>query len=185
MSPYCPQENKPTVRCQTSFTLPTQYASSKDILETFPEKGDKCGYCGAQFDKQPPDEAPYRVSDRTDFTAEVSKEVKFYECKGEFLITSATFANKNPWVVPLTIEGLHLPQINKLPLTISLYNQKYQLGGCSINTGAHFTAIVMWHGRPYLYDGLQPTKMLRFVPYHLDMEFVNCLGSYAYYFIAK
>ena len=45
--------------------------------------------------KKKHEEASYRVSD---FTAEVSKEVKFFECKGEFLITSATFANKNPWV---------------------------------------------------------------------------------------
>ena len=159
------------------------YSSSKDIIETFPEEGGRCGYCGAQFGERPPDEAVYAVNDHTDFTAKCLKQVKFYECKGEFLIISATFATKKPWVVPLNIKALNLQQINKLPLNISLYNQKFQLGGCTINTGAHFTSIIMWHGRPYLYDGLQPTKTLHFVPYYPDMKFTDCLGSYVFYFI--
>jgi len=148
MSSHCPQKNKPTICCQTSFTLPALYSSSKDIRETFPEDGDRCGYCGAQFDERPLDEAVYAVNDRTDFRAKCLKQVKFYECKGEFLIISATFATKKPWVVLLNIEALNLQQINKLSLTISLYNQKLQLGGCTINTGAHFTSIIMWHVGP-------------------------------------
>ena len=85
-------------------------------------------------------------------------------------------------------EALSLSLINKLLLTISLYKQRYQLSGCTINvnTRTHFVAIIMWHGRPYFYDGMQPTKKLRFVPYCPDsMKFTSHLlqGSYAYYFI--
>ena len=80
--------------------------------------------CGS-VDERSPDEAPYAVNHSTDFTAKVSKRVKLYECKRNLLITSAKFANKKPWIVPLNIEGLNLQQINKLPMTISLYNQIY------------------------------------------------------------
>ena len=48
-------------------------------------------------------------------------------------------------------------------------NYHYQLGGCSVNTGEHFAAIVMWHGKPYSYDGLKPIKSLRFKEYYPDM----------------
>ena len=53
--------------------------------------------------------------------------------------------------------------------------------------GEHFVGIVLWHGRSYLYDGLKPTKNLRFTKYHPEMiikSFNNCKGSYAYYFIS-
>jgi len=86
--------------------------------------------------------------------------VQFYECRGNFQVLSATFISKSPWFIPINIEGVNPAQINELPLSISLYNCHYHLGGCSINTGEHFAAIVMWHGKPYLYDGLKPTKSL-------------------------
>ena len=91
-------------------------------MESSQKKGiDQCGYCGSQFHEQPPDKAPYAVNGRIDVTANTSKH---YECKGEFVM-SAAFHNKKPWVIPINIKALCLPLINKLPLTISLYKQKY------------------------------------------------------------
>ena len=90
--------NNPSIRYQTSFSLPAMHSSSKDILGIFPEEGDRCGYCGSQFHEQHPDKAPYVVNDHIDVTANTSKCMKFYECKGEFLVMSAAFTNMKPWV---------------------------------------------------------------------------------------
>ena len=136
------------------------------------------------FTKKPPKEAPQALSDR--ITSESKKQLQFYECRGTFQVVSAMFISKSPWLIPISIEGVNPAQINELPLSISLHNSRYHLGGCSVNTGEHFAAIVMWHGRPYLYDGLKPIQNLRFTKYQPDMimkSLKNCKGSYAYYFI--
>ena len=131
-----------------------------------------------------PKDAPHGVSDRIDVTSK--KRLQFVECRENFRVISASFVSKTPWIIPISIEGFNHAQINKLPLCISLYGSIYQLGGCSLNTGEHFVAVIMWHGRPFLYDGLK-TKNLRFVKYHPErtmMFFNNCKGSHAYYFIS-
>ena len=91
------------------------------------------------------------MNDCINVIAKDSKRVKFYKCKGQYAIILAAFTNKKPWNIPLNIEVHNLQQINKLPLTISFSDKKYQLGGCIINTGILFTAIIVWHGRPYVF----------------------------------
>ena len=185
-SPYCPSNNTVTVCYQTTFSVPLSSSDKlKDINTIFPLPGDIIGYCGSEFNKNPPKEAPHAVSDRIDVTSK--KRLQFIECRGNFRVTSASFTSKAPWLIPISIEGFNLAQVNELPLCISLYGSTYQLGGCSLNIGEHFVAVIMWHGRPYLYDGLKPTKSLRFVKYHPEKtmkSFNNCKGSHAYYFIS-
>ena len=187
-SPHCPSNNIVTERYQTTFSLPSSLSGNfKDINTIFPLPGDIIGYCSSEFNKSPPKEAPHAVTDRIDVISK--KRSQFFECRGNFRVTSASFISEAPWLIPISIEEFNLTQINDLPLCISVYGSVYQLGGCSLNTGEHFEAIIMWHGRPYLYDGLKPTKSLRFVKYQPEKTMRsfnnnNYKGSYAYYFIS-
>ena len=141
-SPYCPSNNTVTVRYQTTFSVPLSSSDKlKDINTIFPLPGDIIGYCGSEFNKNPPKEVPHAVSDRIDVTSK--KRLQFIECRGNFRVTSASFTRKAPWLIPISIEGFNLAQVNELPLCISLYGSTYQLGGCSLNIGEHFVAVIM------------------------------------------
>ena len=62
-SPYSPSNNTVTVHYQTTFSVSRLY---KDINTIFPLPGDINGYCGSEFNKNPPTEAPHAASDRID-----------------------------------------------------------------------------------------------------------------------
>lgn len=181
-SSYCPNKNRTMTRYQTTFSVPKSFSSSKDIQQAFPLSGVNIGYCGSQFSEKPPKEAPHGLTDHIDMS-QTKKRVEFYECKGKLQIVSTAFISKKPWIIPVNIEPIDLTHIKTLPLSLSIYNHQYKLGGCSINVGEHFVAIIMWHGRPYIYDGLKHSKAMRFMKCYPDMDFSNCTGSYAYYFV--
>ena len=128
------------MRYQTTFSLPEH---SSDTQSMFPNLGDVMGYCGAEFSTKPPCNVPYRVCDRID--ANSTKRDQFYSCGGGCKILSCGFIHNNPWVIPISIEGISLKNINNLPLTINVYHKCYKLGGCTVNTGGHFVAILLWH----------------------------------------
>ena len=110
-----------------------------------------------------------------------------YSCSGGCKILSCGFIHNNPWVIPISIEGISLNNINNLPLTINVYHRRYKLGGCTMNTGGYFVAILLWHGAPYFYDGIRSTKQQRFIEYNpgLLANLVNCTDSYPYYFLSS
>ena len=162
-STYCPNNNAVVTQFQTTFTVPSSSSSKlKDIDTNFPVPGDIIGYCGLEFQKKPSKEASQALSDSTNVTSGSKKWLQFYECRGTFQVVWAIFISKSPWLIPISIEGFNPTQISELPLCIFIHNCHYHLGGCSINTGEHFATTVMWHGRPYLYDRLKPTKSLWF-----------------------
>ena len=114
------------------------------------------GYCGAEFSTKPLCNVPYKVCDRID--ASSTKRDQFYSCSGDYKILSCGFIYNNPWVIPISIEGISLNNINNLSLTINVYHRCYKLGGCTMNTGGHFVTILLWHGTPYFYDGIRSFK---------------------------
>jgi len=76
-------------------------------------------------------------------------------------------------------ESIALGNIKNLPSTMTVYNiRSYQLGDCTFNTGGHFVAILLWHGKLYYYDydRIKSTKQQRLVecsPHLLtDLEIV-------------
>ena len=180
-SDFCPTKNCLKIRHQTTFSLPEH---SSDTQSIFPSPGDLMGYCGAEFSTKPPNNVPFKVCDRID--ASSTKKDQFYSCDGGCKILSCGFIHRNPWVIPISIEGISLSNINNLPLAINVYHRSYKLGGCTMNTGGHFVAILLWHGTPYFYDGIRSTKQQRFIDYNprLLANF-NCTGSYAYYFLSS
>ena len=179
-SDFCPTKSCEKIRYQTTFSLPEH---SSDTQSIFPNPGDIMGYCGAEFSAKPPCNVSYKVCDRID--ANSAKRDQFYSCSGDCKILSCGFIHNSPWVIPISIEGISLNNINNLPLTINVYHRCYRLGGCTMNTGGHFVAILLWHGTPYFYDGIRSTKQQRFIEYSpgLLAKLVNCTGSYAYYFL--
>jgi len=80
-------------------------------------------------------------------TALMLHQVQRNKCS--FINESATFISKNPWLIHsyISIEVVDLAQINKSVVSLWLYH----FGGCLANFGEHFGAIVIWHGRLYLY----------------------------------
>ena len=46
----------------------------------------------------------------------------------------------------------------ELPKGISVFGFVYKLGGFSLNTPGHYTAVIYWHGKEFYYDGLDSTK---------------------------
>ena len=108
-----------TVHYQTTFSVPLSSSGKlKDINTIFPLPGDIIGYCSSELNKNPPKEAPHAVSDRIDVTSK--KRLQFIECRGNFRVTSASFTSKAPWLIPISIEGFNLAQVNELPLCVYL-----------------------------------------------------------------
>ena len=165
------------IRYQTTFSLPEHLSDTQSI---FPNPGDVMGYCGAEFSTKPPCNVPYKICDRID--ANNTKRDQFYSCSGGCKICPACgFIHYNPWVIPISPEGISLNNINNLPLTINVYHRCYKLGGCTMNTGGHFVAILLWHGAPYFYDGIRSTKQQRFTEYNpgLLANLVKCIRPIA------
>ena len=123
----------------------------------FPNPGDIMCYCGAEFSTKPPCNVPNKICNRID--ANNTKTDRFYSC-------SEGCIHNNPWVIPISMEGISLNNINNLPLTFNVYHRCYKLGGCTMNTGGHFVAILLWHGTHYFYDGIKSTKQQWFIEYN-------------------
>jgi len=154
-SDFCPTKKGITTRYQTTFSLPEQ--SSFTPQSIFPHPNDVTGYCGTEFSTKPPLEVSCKLSDRINVNSK--KRSQFYACSGSCKIVGCRFTHKNPWVIPISIESVTLENIKNLPLTMTVYNTRsYQLGGCTFNTGGHFVAILLWHGKLYYYDGIKFTK---------------------------
>ena len=81
----------------------------------------------------------------------------------------------------INMEGISLNDINNLPLTINVYHRCYKFGGCTINTGGHFVAILLWHGTHYFYDGIRSNKQQRFIEYNHGL--LANLRSKLYWFL--
>lgn len=54
--------------------------------------------------------------------------------------------------------------IEELPKEIVLYGIRYELAGYSIVSRNHITAVIMWRGEIYFYDGLGVTDQVRLKP---------------------
>jgi len=181
-STFCPVKNRVKTGYQTTFSLPKL---SSNIQNIFPVSGNTMGYCGSGFSNKPPQKALYTLSDRIDASGTANKRDQFYACKGKSKVLSCEFISKTPWVIPICIEAIDLKQFNNLPLSVTVYNKHYQLGGCTINIGEHFVSVILWHGRPYYYDGLKSTNQQCSINYNPNMilNLQNWTGSYAYYFL--
>ena len=177
-SPYCPNKNMTRTGYQTTFSF------ASNTKHIFPTPGHIMGYCGSEFPRKLPRKAQYTITDRIDAAANSVRD-QSYACKGESKVLSCQFVNKSPWVVPVSIESTSLEEVNNLPLSLTIYDWHYWLGGCTINTRGHFVSIILWHGRPFYYDGLKSTKQQRFTEYHSNMasNLKTSTGSYVYYFL--
>jgi len=152
---FCPAKNTVKTGYQKTFSLPKL---SSNIQNIFPVSRNTMGYCGSEFPNRLPQKALYILSDRIDASCTVNKRDQFYACKGNSKILSCEFISKTPWVIPICIEAIELKQFNNLPLSVTVYNKHYQLGGCTINIGEHFVSVILWYGQPYYYDGLKVYK---------------------------
>ena len=75
--------------------------------------------------------------------------------------------------------------IEELPKEIVLYGIRYELAGYSIVSRKHITAVIIWRGELYFYDGLGVTDQVRLKP--LDKKNLihkGQIGSYVYYLLS-
>jgi len=87
------------------------------------------------------------------------------------MISQAEFSTKPPLDLPCKLSDRN---IKNLLSTMTVYNMRpYQLGGCTFNTGGHFVAILLWHGK---LDGIKSTKQQQLVECspHLLTNLENC-----------
>jgi len=102
---------------------------------------------------KPPSNVPHKLCDK--INANSTRRDQYYSCIGDCRILGSRFTRAKPWVIPISIESVSTENVNKLPLTINVHVRCYQLAGCTINIGGHFVTIVLWHGRPYFYNGIR------------------------------
>lgn len=185
-SPFCPNPN--SQRFPVSFSLqPSKNTPLVDqIMAQFPQDGQmNTGYCGAEFQHNPPEMARYALNDREDVVSK--RRVKFYECRGALVVQSGHFLSRSPWMIPLIISSFKPDRIKDmrilLPMNITVYGKTYCLAGYSMHKSGHFTAIVMWRGRMHFYDGLFQTDELRLKIDNNDDIYDEQDGSFVFYFL--
>ena len=184
-SPHCPSPL--TYTCPTSFALrpPIDHFLKDQFSHEFPTVGHCSGYCGAEFCHDPPINAPFGVNDR--LHVESNTRIQYMECRGNPSVTSAHFLSKNPWILPISIEQFktNLDLLSELPQKVSIYSRCYEIGGYTVHERAtrHFSAVIIWRGKEYYYDGLNDTNS-RLQPLCAHQHLEGNKGSYAIYLLA-
>ena len=79
------------------------------------------GYCGAEFQSQPPKQAPHAITNRLNLTGN-SRE-KFYECHGVPQIMSSSSLNQVPWVIPVDIQSFTGRSVLTVPQRLTVYDK--------------------------------------------------------------
>ena len=178
-SQHCPQCETDRFPCSFNLQPPKDGQSYLDqIQDQFPEANTLLnGYCGVQFKNQPPKQCQFDMT--TELNVESGKESMKFVCKGQLRVKEARFVAKSPWLVPFSINSLNGQSLLMLPSTLTIFNKTYILGGFSLHRPGHFTAVVVWRGERYFYDGLH-RQFLPLTDDHLDQ---HDAGSHAYYIL--
>ena len=182
-SKFCPKADEiitryPLHHSFSSISLNNDYRAQLDDM--FPQPNKEVGYCAAKFKELPPGQSAYAVNDT--FDVNTTKRVEFYECRGVPIVVSANFVSGRPWMVPIDIANLSPNEIICLPPVIKIFQLTYVLAGYTLHTPGHFTAVVVWHGNKYYYDGLRTSKEERLAKLR-DFHLQHKNGSFAFYFI--
>lgn len=186
LSPHCPRKDD-NERLFYTFSLPSCDVE-KHLYENFPSQDRVIqGYCSAKFLSDIPEGCNLNGLNDHLVIEENGKQKreKYYECKGNEKVIEAHFTSTKPWIIPVSISNLHGVEIMKVAKELNVYGRKFVLGGCSLYSCDHFTAIIYWHNRPYYYDGLYQTKEQRFLPFNSDYNMVDKEGGFAYYFLSS
>ena len=171
-SPDCPKSE--TDRFPCGFNLDDKNAYSDQIENQFPvAQSLLAGYCGATFKSKPGKRCDFEVSTKLD--VESGNEIDIYVCTGQLLVKKARFVSKSPWLLPFSIASLSGNSLLDLPITIKIFNKNYTLAGFSMHRPGHYTAVIVWRGKKYYYDGLHK----QFSP--LRHEQLDHDGGFAYY----
>ena len=155
------------------------------LKEHFPKTGDRVsGYCGAEFQNNPPSHAPVALNNRE--SIECHGRVSFYECRGKPVVEGCYFLTKSVWVIPFDICNIKQDEIydcmQALPMNITVFGNAYQLSGYSMHQENHFTCMLFWNGKKYYCDGLEETDKLRLIPVKGKCLIKGFSGSHVYYF---
>uniref|UniRef100_A0A1X7UXJ5 SWIM-type domain-containing protein n=1 Tax=Amphimedon queenslandica TaxID=400682 RepID=A0A1X7UXJ5_AMPQE len=185
LSQHCPKQIE-NIRHFYTFSFSSSANIEKHLKGNFPACNEVIeGYCAAKF---PDDDIPlgcteFGINNHIVFDdegAEVREE--YYECHGRVVVLEAHFTSKNPWIIPISISRLRGSEIMQIPKEILVYGKRFVLGGYSIHSCEHYTAVIYWHNKPYYYDGIKKTKEQRFVAYN-PKYIKDKSGSFAYYFL--
>ena len=160
-SPHCPDCYKERYPCSFVLENPSLNNSFLDQLkEQFPRANSRYGaYCAAEFKgRQPPKGSKCALSSRNN--VETGMQTTFYECRGQLFAKSACFLAKSPWLLPFRIDSLSPESIMKLPLSVTVFHDKYVLAGFTLHHLGHYTAGLVWRGNKYFYDGLNHRNLV-------------------------
>ena len=149
LSLHCPRKDD-SRRYYFTFSFPS-LDITKHLQKNYPICDDIIqGYCGAKFLKEPPEGSQHGINNHTaldDNGKEVREE--YYDSKGKQKVMEAHFTDDNPWMIAISISSLDADEVMEISKEILVYSRKYVLGGCSVYSGNHFSAVVYWHNQPY------------------------------------
>ena len=135
MSLHCPANNAEVTKYLSSFAMES---CTEDM---FPQPGTEVGYCGLEFHSEPPEDSLHGLTNWLQL--DTNQRTSFYECRGKPSIISTAFVNSKPWLLPIAIQSLSLKEILNLEPILTGYGFLYQLAGYSLNSGNHFTAVIL------------------------------------------
>lgn len=86
-------------------------------------------------------------------------------------------------MIPFNIASFMPDKINqctsKFPNEVNIYGHFYCLAGFTMVVNHHFTAVVIWRGGKYYFDGMTVDRFVPFKDQHLRRK----EGSYAIYLL--
>ena len=136
------------------------------------------GYCGEKFASTPPLSAPQALNSK--YNVDNNTTEHFIECRGTPQVISSSFLSGVPWIIPFCISSIKdadlFQLIYLLPEDIEVYGHKYCFGGFTMIQSGHITAVIVWKGEFFLYDGMKHNDTERFRPI-MDSDFSNQEGS--------
>ena len=115
--------------------------------------------------------------------------ISFLQCTGTPLVTKSSFVTQIPWMIPFNISSFKKHQMYGLsttvPNNINVYGHHYHLAGFTMISSGHYTAVIIWRGDKYYYDGMAAKRFVTFdVSKHISGSGQDLEGSYVIYLLA-
>ena len=179
----CPKPS--SERYISSFSLDPLSMTPFDnqFCTLFPRVGDNSGYCGEEFHEAPPQNSTFGLNEWN----LPSGQMEFYfACKRSTQICTIQFLSKKPWILPFQIQSYQSQNLMKILDNVSpfitVHSYTYKLAGFTMVNAEHFTPIVLWKGKKFIYNGVGATNELR-LKILKNSDFSDQKGSFLFYLL--
>lgn len=110
----------------------------------------------------------------------------YFACKRSTQICTIQFLSKKPWILPFQIQSYQSQNLMKILDNVSpfitVHSYTYKLAGFTMVNAEHFTPIVLWKGKKFIYNGVGATNELR-LKILKNSDFSDQKGSFLFYLL--